>query len=216
MTAAANRSAEAAERSAEAVKISTAATKGALNIDRPFLIADGLTFHDEELQRQAKQVRDKAAGEPASSKASRPVAIQVSFSVTNYGKGPAVIDSIVGRVTVVDSLTTLPPDDYSGCVEWIRKKRVLGVAANQMAYSPIAAPTADGTGSQYGWLTSEQIQAVLDEKAFLVAYGRISYRDYLMSTSYSSDFFWLYSAIPLRADQKGLALPGPEDRNRYL
>lgn len=218
MAVAANRSAEAAERSAEAVNTSAVATKGALNIDRPFLIADGLTFQDEELQRLARTIRTGTTGNLTIEKqVLKPAAIQVSFTVTNYGKGPAIIESIKGRVTVVSELTDVPHDDFGGCEEWIRKKRVLGVGTHQMVYSPILPQASvENPNSPHGWLSEAQIQAILGESAFLVAYGRIAYRDYLLSTTFYSDFFWLYSAMPLRADQRGMALPGPEERNRYL
>jgi hypothetical protein len=66
-----------------------------------------------------------------------------------------------------------------------------------------------------GWISPDNVRAIIDMQAQLVVYGQIAYREYLRDAPFFSDFFWTYGVLGVSFGIRGVALRGPQDRNRY-
>lgn len=120
--------ARAAKTSADAANKSAKAADLALHINRPFLVADKITFHDEAFANTAKllksqPIRSYFAEHPDIDPSA---VVSVDFTLTNYGQGPAIVDSIVGCIQAIRHLAEIPIDDFSECEGWLCSRSVLG------------------------------------------------------------------------------------------
>ncbi len=203
-----------AAEGAEAAKQSARAADLALHIDRPFLVADRFKFDDDSLKTVPKIfTSDTAKAYAIANNVIRPTVVPVTFTLKNYGKGPAVIQRILGRIAVVQSLDEIPYDDFSECEEWRINREVFGVGEEERVCSPILA-LLGMTNPKAGSLTPQEQRAIVDSQVVLVVYGQITYTD-LFDARFSLDFFWIYSTFALVSNGSGLAISGPKERNQH-
>lgn len=205
---------EIATDATEAAKQSAKAADLALHINRPFLVPDKFEFKDDALKTVAKMLTGGAA-ERVIRTAIRTSTVPVAFLLKNYGKGPAVINRISGRIAVVGSIDEVPIRDFSECEEWPATRKVLAADQEIEVTSPVTALLGI-TNPNGGSLTPEQQSAVVNSQATLIVYGQISYAD-LFDAMFFVDFFWMYSAFLLHANPAlgGFAMTGPKERNRH-
>jgi hypothetical protein len=205
----------AAKRSAEAAETSARATNLALHIDRPFLVPDNFIFSDETLSNRAKLFSSQAVTQYlADRQILTSVIVPAKFTLKNYGKGPAVLDVILGCIKVVTSINEVPIHDFSECESWAFPRGVLGIGESSNISSPITAMLGL-ENPKAGWVKADLARAIIDSQALLVVYGKVFYRD-LFDTAFFSEFFWTYSNLALLAGSSGgAAFKGPQDRNRY-
>jgi hypothetical protein len=202
----AKNAADAAVQSAETAKL-------ALHIDRPFLVPDQFKFQDEALASLAKFLTDENVKRYILDKRLiHPATVWATFQLKNYGKGPAVMGRIVGRISVIKSFENIPVGDFTDCDEWMVARSVLGVGDQVAVSSPLDA-ILGRTNPKAGWLTVEEQLAVVGSQALLVVYGQVTYTDLFDATFYA-DFFWMYSSFVLVGTGSGQAIQGPKERNR--
>ena len=198
-----------------ATEESAQAAKSALHINRPFLVPDGFAFSDEGLAQQAKILKGITASQAFRQIDSlTPSRVPVSFTISNYGNGPAVIDSVVASIALLRCLNDLPENDFSQCEPWICSRSVLGGGDKVLIDSPMTV-LLGVQDPKAGWIDASSVKAIIDNQAILVVYGQVSYRDYLLDAQFFSDFFWIYGNMPLSMGGKGKAFRGPKERNRY-
>jgi hypothetical protein len=203
-----------AAEAAEAAKQSARAADLALHIDRPFLVADRFKFVDDSLKTVAKIfTSERGKAYAIANHVIRPTVVPVTFTLTNYGKGPAVIQRILGRIAVVQSFDEVPYDDFSECEEWRINRQVFGVGEEETVSSSILA-LLGMTNPKAGSLTPEEQRAIVDSQAVLIVYGQIAYSD-LFDAQFFLDFFWIYSTLNLGGNGFGLAISGPKERNQH-
>jgi hypothetical protein len=134
--------------------------------------------------------------------------VPVTFTLSNYGKRPAEIQKIVGRVCAIAKFDEIPVGDFSHCKPWYIPSAVVRSSEAIAVSSPFGAFTLGDL------LTFDEQQEIVEEKKILVAYGQISYRDVGGAALPLSDFFWTYSVLTLAEYGRGGSFRGPEDRNR--
>jgi hypothetical protein len=203
----------AAKASAEASKQSANIANLALHIDRPFLVPDKFSFSDGPLTELSKLFQDENVKKyMIEQELVQAATIPVSFLLKNYGKGPAVLSKILGRIAVIKSLNELPISDFSECEEWAISRAVFGIGDESSVSSPILA-LIGVNDPKAGSLSSEELCAIVDSESFLVVYGHIIYSD-LFNGSFSAEFFWMYSCLPPIVGSSA-AFRGPRERNRF-
>jgi hypothetical protein len=181
----AKESVEAAKGSAQAAQQSVEVGKLALRADRPYVIVEecALMGVPDTGPVPWKPTEAAAVGSP----------ISASITLRNFGKGPAIIVDLVGRLaTVVD----LPqPKDFTGCQPMVV---VRSAPAGNLAGVISAIRPDEEAKSLAPWLnsfvfdTQERCDAVRQEREKLIFYGLIRYCD-VFEEPYETAFLWKYT-----------------------
>jgi hypothetical protein len=210
----AEESTAAAKASAEASKQSANTANLALHIDRPFLVPDKFTFADAPLSHVAQLFKsDTVKSYVIDHKLISPATVPVTFRLRNYGKGPAVMRKVIGRIAVASSVSEIPIDDFSECEEWPVSRSVFGIGDEESISSPILAMIGIHN-PKAGSLTVEEQCAIINSQAILIVYGQIAYTD-LFDASFFVDFCWIYSSFAFLGLASGAAIPSDKERNRH-
>lgn len=182
------KAARAAKVSADAANESILVAKKALLSERPYLVIESATLTDYD------------------------GSLQMEFKVKNYGKGPALFDSIRAELLTLEGRTQarpllpnyLPSPPYAECVPILPLPlRVLDpgdVATFKTNTRPSSVDRAD----------------IATGKNQPVGFGRIDYRD-IFGSEWETGFLWLFWAGNLEAFGPEWAFDtvreGPRDRN---
>jgi hypothetical protein len=165
-TTATENAANAASENAIASKTAAEATNKALRAERPYLLVEKINLYG-------------FPPKPPSSLDDLDSAITAAtFTLKNYGKGPALIEDVVVKLSIVSELPG--PKDFRECKEW--KATIDAVAPNGCFMVPSSLVDAG--------VPDEVIQAVIDKSKMLIAYGRVRYKD-VFDNSYETGFFWI-------------------------
>lgn len=179
-----HRQADISEKAADAASQSAEVAKVALLASRPYLLINGATirgWHDRgEPHEPGKAVRDFARGD----------FLEVSFSLMNYGKGPAIIERISTCLETVKGKRHYPmipdglpnPRDYSGYLPLHLGLIVLGVDAKPFDFS---------TDKIWSNEVIKDRDAIGSGEKQLVAHGRIHYRD-VLGHEWETGFLWMF------------------------
>jgi hypothetical protein len=125
------------------------------------------------------------------------------WKVKNFGKTPALIDSITGAVTVVESLENLP--------------KLIFTTPNEFAFEPVIAPQQESSFVSFKMkqgLTKESTNDLIEGNGIhLVMAGRVEYRDTFGNKHFSN---FCYSFTFGHPDERGFnRMCGPESYNQY-
>jgi hypothetical protein len=191
----------------KAIRRQAESAERALHVDRPILVPDNFAFSDQMLVRTFHVLR---SSEPLHDEARliHPFPVSVTFTLSNYGKRPAEIKQIAGRVAAITKIDDIPIGNFSQCSNWPTPRNVLNNGEPITISSPYTAFLREDV------LTPDDQRAIIDAQKILVVYGQISYSDVGSELILLSDFFWIYSAFLLTHLGKGGVLRGPDDRNQ--
>jgi hypothetical protein len=165
---------EIATQAAEAAKRNVEIAKLGLKTDRPYLIVEECRL---EGMPETGPVPIKTG--PAISDLS-PLAGVIWF--TNFGKGAAIIDEVIGHLVLVPKLPV--PKDFFGCQAMAMPKAAIRSNEQVKGLSPML--------DMFAFKTQEECDAVMQGTLKLIFYGCIRYSDVFEET-YETGFLWTYS-----------------------
>lgn len=168
-------------KAANAADKSANAAHSALLSDRPYLLVD-----NAELERLFPDVEYAHALRDSDYKP-----LQIHFRLTNYGKGPAVIDKVLLRLKMVEPNAFPPAKDYTDCLplrvkgpsDWRAPNFKKIIAADK----PFDCRTDEAEGPS-GQKTHDIVQSGTET---VIGYGVIYYRD-VAGHPYETGFCWVY------------------------
>jgi hypothetical protein len=153
---------EMTEQMVEASRQSARAAGLALKIDQPYLLG-----------QEAQITGFEPIIDPWAS-------VVAAIAVENFGKGAAVIDSVVGAIIPQDALP--PIGDFSNCGPLQTRVSILAPTQKRVWQIGLRA------------LSKAEYEAILTDRLLLIFWGCIYYRD-MIGNEYKASFCWQYPSL---------------------